>query len=1023
MNTYAGMGTAWKRGLNIAPRVDREGQRTLPTVVADGSAGKPEFKNYGDYSWGDENMLLKRNLMALALISAGLCCTAVVYASPADTAAPATGSPQSTPDQAAPQASADSSKTDEVRHTKVKKLAAVKVTGFLSSIENSTAIKRNADSIVEAVSSEQIGKLPGTSIADALGRLPGLTVQTVSGRPQSISIHGLSGDFSTALVNGAEQVSTSNNRDVQFDQYPSSWFNAVVVHLSPQANLIGQGLAGTIDMQTIRPLQKNKEEAAINAHYIWNSASQLVSGPGVPDKGYNVNGVWVNQFADHTLGVTLGVDLESSPTQIEHQAPWGYPTDANGNAVVGGSKNYGVADNFKRQGLLGTVQWQPNDFYTGTIDMTYDNFREIQQGKGMELPLFWGSATLQPGGTVENGLITSGTYTNLSPVIRNDYNSSRARVYNFSWDNKFHINQNWSADLVGNYSRATRRDINLESYSGSGYNKSGPVGTLNFNELNSGLLYVNNSVDYGSGAVLTDPQGWGSGNNVVQTGFINAPRTVDYLANLKLSAQRDFMSGPFSSVEFGVAESTRNKTYNIEQNFLTLGGGLLDQGAVQSVPYTGGTCSPLSWMGLGAQPCYNPLALIANGTYTEIPVFMSSLPLPPIWKVHERDTTPYFQFNLDTQLGNVTLRGNFGMQVARTHQTSTGERVVPGSSVTGGQTALIPVAGGTTYTRYLPSFNLIFGVTPNDDIRVSAARTMARPRMDQMNASQSISGNITYLTSTDPNRSFFSSNGGNAKLLPTMANNYNVSYEHYFSGDASGFQCNSADSKQSDLCRGGGGGYFAVSGYFFELSDFINPNSAYLYDFSAFIPSYLNAAQQAQLGTPLGIVNGPTNDGHGYVKGAQVTLNLPASLISPALNGFGTILTANRIKSSLVYAGNSNPITVPGLAKRGAKATLYYQHSGFEARISDDYTSSFLGEVSGISASRIEQTLKGGSTYDAQISYTFDSGALNGLTLIAQGSNLGNKKFITFQNNDPRQVLIWEQYGRRYEVGVSYKFK
>ncbi|HWU75805.1 MAG TPA: TonB-dependent receptor [Rhodanobacter sp.] len=899
----------------------------------------------------------------------------------------------------------------------------VEVNGFASSIENSTAVKRNASSIVEAVSSEQIGKLPGISIADSLGRLPGLAVQTVSGRPQVLTIHGLGPDFSTALVNGGQQVSTSNNRDVQFDQYPSSWFNTVVVHLSPQADLVGQGLAGTVDMQTIRPLEKDKPEAAVNAHYIWDSTSQLANGPGVSDKGYNVNGVWVNQFANHTVGVTLGVDLESNPAQIEHQAPWGYPTDADGNAVVGGSKNYGISDTMKRQGLLGTIQWQPNEHYTGTIDMTYDNFKEIQQAKGMELPLFWGSATLQPGGTVQNGLITSGTYTNLSPVIRNDYNSTKARVYNFNWDNKFHINEDWSADLVANYSRATRNDVNLESYSGSGYNKSGPLGTLNFSELDNGLLYVNNSVDYSNGAVLTDPQGWGAGNNVVQTGFINAPRTVDYLANLKASAERDFMSGPFSSVEFGVAESTRNKTYNIDQNFLTLGGGMLDQGGVQSTPYTGGSCSPLAWMGLGAQPCYDPLAMIANGTYTEIPVFMSSLPLPPNWKVRERDTTPYFQFNLDTQLGNVTLRGNIGMQAARTHQTSTGERVVPGSSVTGGNTQLIPVTGGTTYTRYLPSANLIFGLTADDDIRVSAARTMARPRMDQMNASQSINGDITHLTSTDPNQAFFSSSGGNARLKPTMADNYNVSYEHYFANDTSGFQCNSSDAKQSDLCRGGGGGYFAVSGYFLKLSDYINPNSAYLYDFSAFIPSYLTSAQQAQLGTPMGIVSGPTNDGHGYVKGGQVTLNLPASVITPALNGFGTILTVNRTKSSLVYAGNSNPITVPGLSKWVANGTLYYQHSGFEARVSDSYRSSFLGEVSGISASRIEQTLKGGSSFDAQVSYTFNQGPLNGLTLIAQGSNLGNKTFVTYQNNDPRQVLNWESYGRRYEVGVSYKFQ
>lgn len=965
----------------------------------------------------------ERNILAMAIASA---CFGVFATASAAPASPQSSPDKSTQDQTTPaqDSTAASKAAADKKKQKVNTLQAVQVNGFVSSIENSTAIKRNSNSIVEAVSSEQIGKLPGISIADSLGRLPGLAVQTVDGRPQVLTIHGLGPDFSTALVNGGQQVSTSNNRDVQFDQYPSSWFNAVVVHLTPQANLIGQGLAGTVDMQTIRPLDKTKEEAAVNARYIWNSSPQLATGPGASNKGYNLNGVYVNQFANHTLGVTLGVDLQSNPAQIEHQAPWGYPNATPGGpVVVGGSKNYGITDNMKRNGLLATVEWQPNEHYTGTIDMTYDNFKEVQQAKGMELPLYWGSATLQPGGTVQNGLITSGTYTNLSPVIRNDYNSTSARVYNFNWDNKFKINEDWSVDLDGNYSRATRRDVNLESYSGSGYNKSGPLGTLNFSELGNGLLYVNNSVNYGSGAVLTDPQGWGSGNNVVQTGFINAPRTVDYLANLRLSAQRDFMSGPFSSLEFGVATSTRNKTYNIEQNFLTLGGGMLSQGAVQSVPYTGSSCSPLSWMGLGAQPCYNPFDLIGNGTYTEIPVFMSSLPLPPNWKVHERDTTPYFQFNLDTQLGNVSLRGNFGMQVARTQQTSTGERVAPGSSVTGGQTVLIPVVGSTTFTRYLPSANLVFGLTQNDDLRVSAARTMARPRMDQMNASQSISGNITQLASTNPNQAFFSSSGGNAKLLPTMADNYNVSYEHYFSGESSSYKCNSSDSKASDLCRGGGGGYFAVSGYFLKLKDYINPNAAYLYDFSAFIPSYLTAAQQAQLGTPLGIVSGPTNDGHGYVKGAQVTLNLPASLITPALDGFGTILTANRTKSSLVYAGNSTPITVPGLSKWVANGTLYYQHNGFEARVSDSYRSSFLGEVSGISASRIEQTLQGGSTYDAQVSYTFDHGPLDGLTLIAQGSNLSNKTFVTYQNNDPRQVLIWERYGRRYEVGISYKFK
>ena len=969
-------------------------------------------------------MIFKRNVLALALASVGFCATSAAYAAtPLNQNAPAA---QDTSSQAQPSQNGNASdKNAKTKQEKLdaKKMATVEVSGFISSIENSTALKKNASTIVEAVSAEQVGKLPGVSIADTLGRLPGLAVQTLDGRPQVLTIHGLGPDFSTALINGGQQVSTSNNRDVQFDQYPSSWFDNVVVHMSPEADIIGQGLSGTVDMHTIRPLEKSGPEAAVNAKYIWNDMSQLANGAGVSNKGRNLNGVWVNQFANHTVGVTLGVDLEDNPSQIEHQAPWGYPNDNNGNYVVGGSKNYGITDSLKRNGVLATVQWRPNDFYTGTIDLTYDNFKETQQAKGMELPLFWGGAPLASA-TASNGFDTSGTYTGVYPVIRNDYNSTSARVYNFNWDNKFTINENWSVDADANYSRATRHDVNLESYSGFGFNKSGPADTIGFNELNNGLLYVNPSLDNTQGAVLTDPQGWGGGNDVVQAGFINAPRTVDYLANVRIAVERSFASGPFSSMEFGVSNSRRNKTYNIDQAFLTLGGGTISGGsAVKTAPIQGGSsCDPLSWMGMGPELCYNPFALIDNGSLVNVPTFGSNTGTPPNWRTHENVFTPYVQFNIDTNLGGVSLRGNFGMQAQRTAQSATGERVAPGSAITGNAIELIPVSGNTSYTRYLPSANLIFGFTNNDDLRVSAARTLARPRMDQMSASVGLKGDFTKLSNTDPNQAFFSATGGNPKLTPTMADNYNISYEHYFSGGTS-YQCSSADQKSSDLCRSGGGGYFSVSGYFIDLHDYINPNASFLYNFSSFLPFTLTQAQLAQLGTTYGVVSGPTNDGHGYVKGMQGTLNLPFNLIAQPLDGFGTILTVNRTKSSLVYGGNSTPITVPGLSKWVANGTLYYQHNGFEARISDSYRSDFLGEVSGISATRIEQTLKGGSTYDAQVSYTFESGRFKGLTLLAQGSNLSNKIFTTFQNNDPRQVLTWERYGRTYSVGASYKFQ
>ncbi|MGN6313321.1 MAG: TonB-dependent receptor domain-containing protein, partial [Rhodanobacteraceae bacterium] len=690
---------------------------------------------------------------------------------------------------------------------------------------------------------------------------------------------------------------------------------------------------------------------------------------------------------------------ESDPTQIEHQAPWGYPTDANGDLVVGGSKNYGISDQLKRMGFLTTLQYQPNQNFTSTLDLTYDNFREKQQAKGMEFPLFWGGLTPVPA-NVSDGFVQSGTYSGVSPVVRNDYNSTRNKVWNIGWNNKYRFNEDWSAQMDASYSRADTHGSELESYTGFGYNKSGPTDTIGFQELGNGLLFVTPTLNYTQGLVLTDPQGWGSGNNppVVQAGFINAPHTEDYLARLRLSVQREFASGPFSSAEFGVDRATRNKTYNIDQDFIVLPNG------AQSAPIPSFTTGdPLAWMGVGPQVIYNPLDLLANGTEQLFPTALSSIGVPPNWKVRENDLTPYLQFNLDTYLGGVSVRGNIGMQVAHTNQSSTGQRVSAGTSTTGSSlVTLIPVSGGTSYTRWLPSANLVFGFTDSTDLRVGLARVMARPRMDQMSASLSIGGNITHLTSTDPNTSYFSASGGNFKLLPTMADNFNVSLEHYFDENK---------------------GYAALSGYYLKLHDYINPNAAFLYDFTPFVGAYLNAQQQQQLGTPLGIISGPTNDGHGSVKGVQGVLNLPLEQLTPVLDGFGVVLSADYTNSSVVYAGNPQAITVPGLSKWVLNDTVYYQHDGFEARVSQNYRSSFLGEVQGISATRILQSIKGGNTYDAQISYTMQDGPMKGLTFILQGSNLTNKIFTTFQNNDPRQVLTWEEYGRRYDVGISYKFQ
>src|SRR5205085_4516521 len=91
---------------------------------------------------------------------------------------------------------------------------AIVVTGFRRSLQDSIAIKRRERSVVEAVSAEEIGKLPDNSIAESIARLPGITAQRVKGRAEIVSIRGFSPDFTTVLLNGRQQASSGFNRAV-----------------------------------------------------------------------------------------------------------------------------------------------------------------------------------------------------------------------------------------------------------------------------------------------------------------------------------------------------------------------------------------------------------------------------------------------------------------------------------------------------------------------------------------------------------------------------------------------------------------------------------------------------------------------------------------------------------------------------------------------------------------------------------------------------------------------------------------
>src|SRR5258708_33362242 len=143
-------------------------------------------------------------------------------------------------------------------------LTEITVTGIRASTATATSMKEPSNDIIETISAEDLGKLPDLSIADSLARLPGLAAQRTDGRSNFISIRGFAADFSGTTFACREHASTSGNRGREFDQNPAELINSVEGYKTPDASLIGQGLAGTITLKTIQPLSSNQLKMALN---------------------------------------------------------------------------------------------------------------------------------------------------------------------------------------------------------------------------------------------------------------------------------------------------------------------------------------------------------------------------------------------------------------------------------------------------------------------------------------------------------------------------------------------------------------------------------------------------------------------------------------------------------------------------------------------------------------------------------------------------------------------------------------
>ena len=135
--------------------------------------------------------------------------------------------------------------------------------------------------------------------------------------------------------------------------------------------------------------------------------------------------------------------------------------------------------------------------------------------------------------------------------------------------------------------------------------------------------------------------------------------------------------------------------------------------------------------------------------------------------------------------------------------------------------------------------------------------------------------------------------------------------------------------------------------------------------------------------------------------------------------------------TSLPKDENGDEIKLDGFSDNVNSIEAYFERSGFSARVSRRYRSAFTATTRSVILNTLRSTqIDAESQIDAQIGYEFNSGTLEGLTLLLQGNNLTNELAITRQSPEvvaasvTTGLLPWQDdnYGRVIMLGASYKF-
>ncbi|MDP4486790.1 TonB-dependent receptor [Pseudoalteromonas piscicida] len=927
---------------------------------------------------------------------------------------------------------------DNTANNEEKNVEVIEVRGISRSIIASIDKKRFSDTIAEVVDAGDLASLPDVSIADSLSRLPGITAVRASGQSSQLNIRGMNGDFIQTTLNGREQASTSGytagSRWISFDQYPSELINQAAVYKSPKASLIEGGVAATVELKTANPLDAEKEHNFNSSvRYSYNDAASDV---GADSTGERISFSYRGKFLNETLGFAIGGAYLNQPNNaidISAHAPTrsqDFDGDGTEERSVNGFQYRSAKGSDERLGLLSTLVYQPTDAFKVQFDYFHSKFESEDKKSGLNIEGFSkdiNSLYTVDNAVVKDGFLVAGDVTITDPngpwvEMRSEDQSTDSTTDSFglnlqyttdSWELKF--------DWAHSEGEKTRRDMIASMHAYEYGTSTLEDGTLvnTWQELrNQTFSFEQREKD---SPLLTLGNGYTDLSNMRLGDWEQFPhKYTDELDSVKVDFKYFIENSFISSIEVGARWSDREFTDQRStfrwgaregQNGYQLPDGTIVTNKGCEFNDQNHPCIPHDLTGYvsvrdtrGFQYLELDLEGIANevfgpGNYEAQQTWGHNWTLIESGAVREEVLAGYIMANIDTEIADIPVTGNFGVRVVRTDTKSIGIQQIQGDEVGDSiiddngveRTDYRHVNYGPEYTDTLPSLNLNFRVSDTDQIRFAAAEVIGRPPVYQLRGGAG-SWADTANDGTSPRYNVWSK--GNPNLDPFRATQIDLSYERYFED----------------------GGAFVAAIFWKDIESLIES-----------ITYQEGEVDWADIGleVPDGFVAGQyqttqNNDQGGYIRGIELAYTTMFDNLPGVFSGLGFNANYSYTESETTVDGGGNfpdqQLPLPGLSKNVWSATVFWNIDSFTTHLNIRYRDEYVYE----GASPGGSSLAWADEYtvvDWQASYNFE----NGLEAVLQVNNLTDEPNTT-NYGTALATGEYKEFGRQYYLGFNYSF-